>query len=149
MFKSSVRTSQETSCLSAAKVNRLMLLLEITTVCPWNYTKWHRHCMGEKFSISLLKQMINVITIFNYVQSPVFLCDWLERSVLLRTTCRFKAIMLSNSLKQNSPWAAKNISIMFLDFYWTHSFIIVWIRTRIRTLFYTKSIFSQPDFSFF
>jgi hypothetical protein len=62
MYKNSVRTSQETHCVSATKPNRLMLFREAVAVYCEKHTNLQIHSVGRMQSYIMLKQVVCIVT---------------------------------------------------------------------------------------
>jgi thioredoxin-related protein len=61
MYENSVRTSQATDYVSAAKPNRLMLFGEATAVYCEKHKKY-KCTLGRMQSFSMLKQVVHTVT---------------------------------------------------------------------------------------
>jgi hypothetical protein len=62
LYKNSVRTSQETHYVSAAKPNRLMLFGETVLFVVRTIRNTQIHCVGRMRSISVIKQVVLILT---------------------------------------------------------------------------------------
>jgi hypothetical protein len=62
IYKNSVRTSQETHCVSATETNRLMLFGETVAVYCENHTEHINTVCGQNAEFSVLKNVVYIIT---------------------------------------------------------------------------------------